>query len=445
MIITIIFIVGIVVSFVVGIVVYSVGGFNRPNPDAVLKNPNSYKNIYTPLSPWGWPKYTSSGTIKKDEFGNELWDSYAFVEGSTCGIYTAQSVGRFIPGFPTLQTISEGVEYTRVDATSGVCINDDQIMARKAKHMCRGELNLTVRSSGVCRGNDGNEYQKGEIEEFWVDCDPKSSSQKPVDNLIATGSSRCKGGLGILAFNVNTSVLGEDMFSNSRCISSPETYPVDAPDGAITIDSEYCDMRPLDEYNLSRQLFRIERADYSDKTGFTYSPSGKFLRIVHRKTGKCLAPNLSLVDGVYDIKSPINGPIMLISPNYSAVINNKRISYLGYWWGLLPAGKQPNCPPYTGSQTCYRTNQYIVYVWDPNEVLKIKDETTLWDFIMTNPFIMRPEFTGPKMVSSPIIKYNEYNPGNDKTLSDGSKAQYYDYSIIQLLININQKFLEFNV
>lgn len=420
------------------IVIFAFGGFDPYQPPT--PNVLAMQNAYKIPAPWGWPDVDAEGNfiIKPDgSYSNTTGRASVPVtdaqgQPSKCTIYTWAALDKFIPGFPFIRTLDQCVEgkescQAQPNFVNATCIDDDQLSIQHIKHLCMGDPMLAVRTTGECIGVNGQIYKKGDIEEYYTECQ------------FGSDDPRCKDSLSLVAFRYDLSISGtnpiHNMFygsvdGNAMCMNVNNYVVVGGITYGGTISCDLCNMQVTDEHGLPSQLLRIETANFIDNAYIpTSGGGGKFIRIVHRPTNTYIAPTLSNANILYPV---INQPLTLLK-NY--VVTPGFPNPNGYWWMITPPLTDPNYKP--GSPVELGSKQYITYIPNPRAIVSAKPED-LWKFVTgpSAPVIIHALDDG-HIITIPYLIIDIKKPSSDVNTAKAllSQGQNFEYSIIPLIMS----------
>lgn len=325
------FVIGIVIVVIIFIFLVAQRVYTPYAPPA--PDITAMTNLYTPTSPWGWNDTSSAVPVDGPD--------------GICSVYTFTASERFSPavvGFSSINSCAGGCEGAGCVCSNPqqnqVCIDDDQLFARKMKHRCNpNATGFDLRTTGTCRTQNGALVIPGTEEEFFTQCVPGGGPPPAAGSDNQSRVPRCPGTLGVIVFNTDTTVIGPQVFAEAKCMQDPNyiiTPPATAG-GTATVSNtspltgNTCDLR-ISYMGYPRQLFRVERATF-DGQSFTSSNSGPFMKITHRPTGYVVAPTFSRSQETGLTGPAFGQPLQLISPTISAS--------RGYWWYLSPQMSDP--------------------------------------------------------------------------------------------------------
>jgi hypothetical protein len=279
------------------------------------------------------------------------WSGAQSVKGSTCQAYTFLSINGIIPQ-PSIDELNLGD--TTIQPINSTCTDDDQIFAQKMYHICKyGEFqDIPPAQFAGCQKVDGSHTKvDGFYEEFFNICGPPISNNKvgtgTFSDVTSDTSTRCPGSIGLVMFNFQASLDG------GLCLREP-VYTIDGtniiidPQATLTIakkgngiptgtypdPSLGCNFAET-QHNFPAQIFRVSRHTYSNGV-FTLDGSGSWINIIHRPTGKYVAPytlTQDLSKALVTSFIPNNSPILIDGSSF----NGK-----GNWWYMSNYIVMPN-------------------------------------------------------------------------------------------------------
>jgi hypothetical protein len=294
---------------------------------------NSFKP-YEPVAPtppqilpnalWGWPQIDSDGNFIKDSAGNIVYnENLSFVpvsgpNGKCKGLFW-KATSKYSPGFPLLRQVGDCIDGTipNCEPYPGKiigCVDSDELNVQQLQRMCRGVIGYGISNTGVCVGVDGTIYKKDETEVYWSLC---TSSDSPPP---------CEQDLSLMMINVGLPGGGvldgaSAFFVDNYVEGPPETY---------TINSSTPDFTNMDN-GISTQLFRITNGSVNSDGNVSPSQEGVFIQIIHRMSGKYLAPTLT----GKNILTPQETNLMLYGPD-EYVVPSDFLDPRGWWWAQIP-------------------------------------------------------------------------------------------------------------
>jgi hypothetical protein len=351
--------------------------------------------------------------------------------------------------------------------------------------MCQGGTVYSLRTTDQCTGADGNTYNKGDIEEYWTNCETAVPPQ-------------CQDNLGLVAFRVNAGGTGPDIFDQAQCLEIT-TYKVGVNE--VITDEVFafgtCDLRTQDNFGAPAQLWRVLNGSLNPATqAFVYDSSGPFVKLVHRPSGMFVGPQLlnrNLTQPIYGEslalyigRVPVNIPPGELTSNRYYVVGDQAIDPDGYWWFLMPPTFDPNYggadkaalaamstrqkyvnankaqfgdsqdPPPPIDATYNGTLQYLTYVPDLNNVLAaysdiLTNEVTLWNYVSGNkpPILTYQPNSPPTIVPAIIFDLNVDDPAPPANAAATREAafnasvQIYDSSILNIILQRPSSFVDF--
>lgn len=371
---------------------------------------------------------------------NSPWSQSTPVFGidGQCNVYTFASNDKYSPAnisFSNINSCSESGCFSgdcgcSKPLSNQICIDDDQVFAIKQTHSCMGDPGLSVRTSGQCVKQDGNLANKNEVEIYYAKCIPnqESVSQSAAGANQTTNAdsnnTRCPGSLSLIAFNMDQSTIGPDIFRNALCMSTPEYTQISNNYGKVVysniapLKQIQCDMS-LSYNGYPRELFRIERADF-DGRRFNANQNGRFAKITHRPTGYSVGPTFS-TNGITPVE---DADLQLID------ITTNEIKNGGFWWLLVN--------PLTNGNLA--SESQIIYVPDASKV----PNPVTWEFV-TSSLSIQPEYDpiSLTLISNGNIKMRKYffvdittnyNGIDSKVLARGLSTSYLDYAILPTIM-----------
>lgn len=372
---------------------------------------NGYFSPYTPPSPpidpitvYDIPSPWSEAKPAEGDLGN-------------CLTYQFESAA-LIPAVPKFSELPNCLgSNCLVVNFPGNCTDDDQIKAEEYSHICQS--NIYPGSNGGCRKSDGTFAKNGDIEKFFQNC----GASKSVSNTVnVTGvSSICGGNIAEIALNFN---VGTNLtFNDALCLLAP-VAPND-PEGFVTTGQ--CTL------SNSREIFRVIRGLLDSKGNMKVDATGNLAKIVDRRTGLCLAPNVTLKDdGKYDMVIPyVDGPMGPLKFIPCKAYNN------GFWWALIPPLFSSEIPPGSGPAP-----QQIVYFSDVKKLPDLADPNKSWEYLTANGQAIYQSSTDE------FVQLYPYTPdtplfGNDSRTR--ANTQILDYPLYTLISSSNLRDFPFPV
>jgi hypothetical protein len=396
--------------------------------------------LYKPYTP-----PTVDTTIFNNQYQiNSPWSSSTPVFGidGQCNVYTFISNNKYAPANISFSNINSCSSSGCLSGTCGcsnplsnqTCVDDDQVFAIKQTHSCMGDPDLSVRTSGQCIKQNGNLVNKNEVEIYYARCTPKVQSSDITSTSASqttdsdTNNTRCPGSLSLLAFNVNQSIIGPDIFKNALCMSTPNytqstnSYGKVIYSNLTPLKQTVCDMT-LSYNGYPSELFRIERSDW-DGRKFNSNQNGRFAKITHRPTGFSVSPTFQS-NGITPITK---GNLQLIDTSLASSTNIS--SSTGYWWLLVDGLSNGNLV----------SESQIIYVADPTKV----PNPITWEFA-TSSLSIQPQYDPSTLTlvnNGNVIMDNYFivditktiNGVDSKTLAMGLSTSYLDYSILPIIM-----------
>ena len=378
------------------------------------------------------------------------WTTATPVQGDSgmCAVYTF--TGECNPSTPcnrppmiNLATIDEKINagYVSKPDLSATCSDSDQVFMQKVQHICLyGKVGKTGPQTVGCVKQDSTYAAAGEIEEFWQLCQPGNGSGSITGQTQTSTANQgiCKGSISGVGFGYSGVPASAPVPSAPYCLKAP-SYAVDtkgnpAPTTSV-LSFQSCDLSSRDVNNYPDQLFRVERAFYSQGK-FQPGNGGYFARIIHRPSGACVAPSFEINNTVVDITKPTLGsPLQLVSCNLSTTLT-------GYWWMIAPSitptianpvtlGKDTTInPPAPGWGFAPKSFPQLVYVPDPTKISPNLSPDVLWKFLTNeiNPIysVCLNSATAPTDLK--LSNYMIYDSGLPIDTRDGSNSVPADYT-----------------
>lgn len=393
------------------------------------------------------------------------WTTAKPVKGSTCQIYTFVSNGNNIPQ-PSISSLS--VSNNQIQPINGTCIDDDQVFAQKMFHVCKyGEFQdiPSTQFNGCPKVNGGYTKLNGYYEEFFNICGNPVSTRKTgtgqFSDITADTSVRCPGSIGLIMFNFQSSV------KRGICLREP-VYQTDGsnilmePDAPLTVarlnggtaTGNYPD--PALGCNIGEtqngfpsQLFRVTRHSYDGKS-FKIDNSGNWVNIIHRPTGKYVAPYTLTSD---KSKALLTSFIPTLPP---ILISGSSFDGKGCWWYMTPdlimpnsyiRGVRPFPDPLLPSTVVgnilwdgkywldekRKAKPQLVWVPDPSILYNLSGNDNLWNFLTSKeeivyslaPFIRNGlDIDYSAMSLTPFITYQLNAADNILPLTDPNSLYY---------------------
>jgi hypothetical protein len=388
------------------------------------------------------------------------WTSSLPVADSKCQVYTFVATGDNVPQ-PSLAALDANLTGKfNVVPLNATCTDDDQIFAQQMFHVCRyGELaDIPIEEYAGCRlRNGGFTKIDGYYESYYNTCGVAAAADKS-SSVTADNSTRCPGSIGLIAYNFTSSL------PSAKCILDP-LYSIDGTNVIIDPESPLrvavstitagtatippvstggCSISDL-QNGLPSQLFRVIRYTYDGTTPFIVSNSGPWLSIVHRPSGKCLAPytlaadiKTASVSSFDSTKQPIVIPCNSFSNVktwfYSTPTLVQPQSYI-----RGPRVNEPYNPTHDPTNPAWdgkiwedeRLTALPQLIWapDPKVLGPIKDDTKLWEFLTKNkvyslvPYITvanAPDYSRMSLVpfitfkASSVSEASTIRPPNDR-------------------------------
>ena len=417
------FLIGLVIIVLIIVLFANRGAFKSYAPPEV--DPTELAQQYTPSNPWGINGGFDPSTIPVDG-----------VDGQ-CNVYTFTSDRQWEPALVSFTSINSclGGCISGRDCKCSVpvslpCIDDDQLFAAKMTHTCQPEpTGWDIRTSGLCRKQDGTMVPPGTVEEYFTRCQPSSTGEtNPIQSV------NCKGSLSLIMFRVDIGKGGPTAFDDALCVIDPND-----PSSPNILDNIFttgdCDMSSSKD-GIPRQLFRIERADWNGKE-FKENQNGNFARIVHRPTNKLLSPSLGL--GIDGKPSPLKP---LIDEKVILIDRGAKDTYV---WALIPQLKDPTIPSPTDPKRLIARSQ-IVYAPNPRLFPNFNDQASLWKFLTalgSNTLSMTPKKLPNSIYGLWMGGYVVTDSLGDEQTQRASKlafGMYLDYSIVGIIRDIPQNY-----
>ena len=411
----IIFIIGFISIIVLILVLFLTKSFKPKTYEIPIAK--SFTDQYEVPAMWLWPDVDLDGNFILDPDGNytfkDLTPSVP-VDGpeGECQIYSIKPIDPYIPGFPSINKLDSCISGAVCNKPqtwfNTSCIDDDQIYVKKVKHMCTNVKNDIIKVADKCLGRNGILYEKGEIEEYYVECEGIE---------LCTESS-----FGFISFGETGS--GNNTFQDVKCLAITN-YDEKIKPGDVNFDT--CDMTNLDEYDFSSVLLKVERAAYVNGN-YISNTGGNFIRLIHRPTGKYIIPNLT--DN--DIYQPIlREGLKLVNPKDKSITKNPS----GYWWVVIPQIEDPKINSGGIDVEVLGVKQYIYYIPNPINFPTNINNTTLWEYIIKYQQYIISNVDNKPFISG-VILYNTKNTNTDNArAAKKSSVSFFDYPILPLIIN----------
>jgi hypothetical protein len=348
------------------------------------------------------------------------WTKAQPARDSPCQVYTFISSGTNIPQ-PSVSQLNLGA--TNIQPINSTCTDDDQVLAQKLYHICKyGEFQDTPASQfkGCPKIDGGNTKIDGYYEEFFNVCGKptaKSAGAGQISEVTADNSTRCPGSVGLIMFNYQSSVDGaiclrEPVYTTdgtniiidpkapltiAKRNNGPPTPPVG---GGLFLNPSGGGCSIAETQNgFPSQLFRVVRHTF-DTINFKVDNNGNWINIVHRPTGKYVAP-YTLSD------DPTKALVSKFIPSLSPIlVNPNSFNGKGSWFYMTPnlimpdsyiRGERPTPEPdpipqstVIGSSTWDKlywkdekraAKPQIVWMPDPSILNKLKTNDELWPFL----------------------------------------------------------------
>lgn len=398
------------------------------------------------------------------------WTKAQPARNSPCQIYTFISTNNSIAQ-PSVEQLNLG--NTSIQPINGNCTDDDQIFAQKLFHICKyGEFqDIPVAQFKGCPKIDGT-FTKldGYYEEFYNICGnppPKSSGGIGSGSTVtADTSTRCAGAVGLIMWNYQSSIDG------AICLREP-TYTTDGsniiidPKASLTVarlnagsntgiypnPALGCNIGET-QNGFPSQLFRVVRHTF-DSINFKVDNSGNWINIVHRPTGKYVAPYTLNEDGTSASVAkfiPIFSPILVEPTSFGGkgswfYLTPDLIMPASYIRGVRP-DPDPGLPSTVIGDSSWDGKYWVdekraakpQVVWMPNpaQLNKLKTNDELWPFLTSTtnivysmvPFVRNGlDIDYSRMSMTPFITY-KLASGTDvdkiKPLTDATSIYYPD-------------------
>jgi len=356
-------------------------------------------DVYTPYKPTKNTGEDMNNIAAQIKTINYPWSAATPVDGlnGQCNVYTFVSNDKYMPAIVSYSDINscnsgcQGLNCScstpTVDQT---CVDVDQLFAQQVVHTCK-QLNTDLRNSGMCLQQNGQLVNPGTVETFYSVCQtsttsPVSGGSGETQTTSSQNNNYCTGELSILAFNIKQAGLGEEIFDNAVCMSTPN-YVANNVNGKIT----YNNLTPMYAYecdlsatynNIPSQLFRIVKASY-DGANFKENQYGNYFRIVHRPTGYYVYPSFET-----GFTNPIAGSLQIVKPADS--LPNK-----GYTWFVAP--------PLTSPAGDLMSLTQLIYIQD----VKTFPYPITWDYAI-NTISVQPSYN---VSGSSSLTYTPINGG----------------------------------
>lgn len=377
-----------IIIIIIIIILYYNGYFSPYTPPSPKIDPIE---VYTIPSPWS----------KSDPVEGDLGEclTYQFVGGAR------------IPAVPKFSQLPGCLDSTcSIVNFPGNCTDEDQIEAQEYSHVCRS--NTYPGTNGGCRRSDGKFAKDGDTELFFQNCGASNSTLNAVN--VGGTSSICGGNIGEIAlnFNVGTTLT----FADALCLIAPDLSDNSAKPKITTGECTLTN---------PREIFRIIKGTLDSKGNTKVNADGNLAKIVDRRTGLCMAPDVTLLDnGKYDMKIPlIDGPMGQLKFIPCNAYNN------GFWWALIPPLYSPEIPIGNGPAP-----QQIAYFSDVTKLPDLADPVKSWEYLSANGQVIY-ESTTDTFVQ--LYRYIPDTPliGNDDRTR--ANTQILDYSMYNLISSSN--------
>jgi hypothetical protein len=349
------------------------------------------------------------------------WSTAKPVGDSTCQVYTFISNNGNIPQ-PSISSIGNGSN--QIQPINGTCIDDDQVFAQKMFHVCKyGEFqDIPSTQFNGCPKIEGVFTKlNGYYEEFFNICGKPTSTKRvgagQFSDITADTSTRCPGSIGLVMFNYQSSVKGGICLREPQYIVDGENIIMD-PDASLTVarlnggptnGGVYPD--PALGCNIAEtqngfpsQLFRVIRHSYDGKS-FKIDNTSNWVNIVHRPTGKYVAPYTLSADKT---KALVTNFIPDLPP---ILISNSSFNGRGCWWYMTPnltmptsyiRGDRPFPDPLIPSTIIgnplwdgkYWTDEkrgakpQLVWAPDPSTLNNLTSNDDLWNYLTSTTTIV---------------------------------------------------------
>jgi hypothetical protein len=328
------------------------------------------------------------------------WTSAIPVQGipGKCGVYTFTGVCN--PPVPcnnppviSLATVDNAIVagYVTGPDLLAACTDSDQVFMRQVQHSCLFQKAGKIGPQAVgCVKQDGTYANTGDIETFWQLCQPGagSGSSTGETQTVTANQGLCTGSISGVGFGYTGSPASNPQPATPFCMKSP-VYSVNSKSqGQFTSGSSItfatCDLGEHDVNNYPDQLFRVERAFYSQGK-FKPGNSGYYTRIIHRPSGNCVAPQFVTINSQPQYGNPKPGKPLQYIPCSSN-------SNSGYWWMISPTlapavasapvivGATKTSPGWSFNPSAY---PQLVYVNDPTEISPNLGSGVLWELLTT--------------------------------------------------------------
>jgi len=351
------------------------------------------------------------------------WSSTYPKSNSTCQAYTFVSTNGEIPQ-PNINSLNNNnSNYTVFPINSG-CTDSDQIFAQNSFHVCRyGEFpDIPITQFNGCPlVNGGFTKINGYYEEYYNTCGGTGQS-----TLTDGNSTRCLGSVGLITYNYTDSI------SSATCIVDPlytiegqtVLIPSDQPlrvanptvNGSPPVITGGCSISAT-QNGFPSQLFRVIRYAWDNSLGeLVQNNTGSFVQIIHRPTGKGIAPYTLGTDG----KTPI---VSAFNPNKEPIlVETSSFGNLGAWWFISPKLQMPQNEIDQLPNPANALYSLPQLVWAPNPKFlgQIKDDTSLWEYLTNknnNVFSLVPfridaniDPIFDRMTMQPYITYRAASP-----------------------------------
>lgn len=377
--ILLIFLIIVILFVIIYLILFSRGSFTPPALAKVI-TPSQHILDYKIPSPWSKaiPVSGVTGTCRAITFSGELG----------------------LPSIPSYSVLNSCLGSTCFDLNNQQsCFDQDQLFVQEVKHTC----NISEGpAAGVgCRKIDGTFALEDEEETYYRSCG---------------NAEQCGGSIGILATNFNPTSFISGSVSGLVCIAVSETlvgetYTYDIPKG------KQCDIGDL------TQLFRVERFSRSSTGSYKHDSSGLVGRIVHRRSGKCLAPVLTQnAQGNYILTSATSGSDLDLIPC-------ETLGRDGVWWGFTP--------PITAPDNSSAAPQQIVYIPDISEIPEdLGNITDVWNFLSSRLAIKNGATVGGN-INMELFDTGNLGSSPADNLNNQNNFQYIDYGIYHLITRNN--------